>query len=121
MGVALTAILVTALAGGGGWTVLAQGPADGGLRQDPGGVNDRYGQVAVLEDQGDLGAAGQDGLGPLPLQVPRRLVDEATRALQGLPVLDGVDRLHDGRILYHGIGPQGRTAPGLEVLFQKAE
>jgi hypothetical protein len=56
--------------------ILGQGQADGRLGQHPGRVHDGHAEIAILEDERDLGAARADGFGPVTDKVLRRLPDQ---------------------------------------------
>src|SRR5574341_1962847 len=114
------AVLIAALAAGAGRDVLGKGVSDGGLGQDPRGIDEGYWEIALLKDQGDLGAAGEDGLNRQLLQVFRRLQDQASRRLLGIPAFDGIDGLHDTSGLDPGLGRDQCDTSGLEIPFKQA-
>ena len=95
--------------------ILGQGQADGRLGQHPGRVHDGHAEIAILEDERDLGAARADDFGSAQDEVLRRLPDQTAWGFGGIPTLDCIDCLHDEAGLHLGIGGQDGEASRSEV------
>jgi hypothetical protein len=115
----LSAVLVAALTGKRRRGV-DQGQPHCGLGEDPGRIEDGHGKVAISENERDLSAAGDDRLGAAILEVGRSLSDQAAGTVEGLPLLDGVDGLHDARGLEVRLAGQDRQSVRFELLLEHA-